>query len=487
MTLTHMATRTLFPDNPVARSLVLVARNQAQCFIDAGVDDGAVSMCTACATCVAGLTVSGLFVVADAPDASTSIPWALPLQLASGQQSRGGWDELLLMPHFLSAAGSGPWLVLPGVRSGALLLVTHAVRVARGYMGANARTNLRVVRFAPQPCASPVRLALGGWATLLESATFGAALAITRGCLELAHKLVTGVEALTPTLVESVQYAAVTAAAGPAASLQLQQARQHLARARGSIYEELLQPCGALRRLQDADAQAQGRFGDVPLHCRLPSIAELRAAMVRQWRQRRVIALRDCCAGWPGDALDGARLGRLVLPLQHVLQAAGGDGADDAQDPAVLVARLQQLPDGGDGVPRAGWQLYDATGHVDVALEDGAAASPTASGVRTWTWVAQPGERYAVARCFLVAEAPLTGGSAEPYIYLLCAPVDLVQVPRMGHVNYGSACPVHTRVIAPGSVTTVRHLLSQGRLPSGVRNARDPCADPMLAAPLNAV
>ena len=474
--LTHVLPRMLFPHDPVARTPVLVARIQSQCFVDAGADDGAVALCAACPTCAAGLTVNGLFVVADAPEAHASVPWALALRRlapgepGSGQQSPAqGWDELLLMPHFLSAAGPGPWLVLPGMRPGALLLVTHAVRTARGCLGATARTNLRVVRFSPALCARPVRLGLGDWATRLQCASLGAALNITRGCLALARKVVTGVEALTPELVESVQCAAAEAAAGPAAVEQLKQARKHLAHARGSIYEELLHPFGAQRRLQDADHQAQGRFGDVPLRYRLPAVAELRASMARQWRQRRMAAPHDCCAGWPGDALDGARLGRLVLPLHHVLPASDGDD-DDEPAPVVLVARLQQLPDSEDGAPRAGWHLYDATGHLDVALEDGATASHVASSVRTWTWKAQPGERYAVARCFFVAEAPLTGDlAAEPYIYLLCAPADLVHVSR---ASQGSHCSAVTRIAAPSSVATVRQLLTKSRLPSGVRSRR---------------
>jgi hypothetical protein len=469
--LTHLKPRTLFPDHPGRSARVLFAQSQAQCFIQAGsesADDGAdLALCTSCVTCAAGLTRCGLFHVMDAAphgcgDFSLRLH-AINLTAGAGHLPQ---EEVLLMTHYLSAAAPTPVagdshgplaMVLPGVRPGAVLLVMHAAIVVHGYLGATARTAFRVVRFAQSPDVPHLRLSLSAeWAARLERATFTTAASDHRDCADLSLKMLGG--RVDDAFLDAARAAASVASSGSSALSRMHDAAEHAASARGCIYEELLRPCASLCRLHEADALVATNFGDVPLAWRFPTIAALRAALVRLWRQQAAVAPHDFCAGWRGDSLNGSRPARVVVTLDRML-------CDDSRAaPSVLLAWLKACAAETEDPSAAAWQLYDATGAIDLVVESGAADLMHASNLRTLSWVAQSGELYMLARCVLVAEGPL-GALGEPYTYLTCAPDACVRVtPRTRHSSSNalatapaSQCVLHTW--AHGSVTTVRQLV----------------------------
>lgn len=83
-------------------------------------------------------------------------------------------------------------------------------------------------------------------------------------------------------------------------------------------------------------------------------MAAVISAAVDAWHSRG--SASSAGSDWLGDSLDGGPLVRLVLSLSQLLDADGG-----AAQPARLLAWLNRSADG--------WTLWDASGHLEAALE----------------------------------------------------------------------------------------------------------------------
>jgi hypothetical protein len=118
---------------------------------------------------------------------------------------------------------------------------------------------------------------------------------------------------------------------------------------RGALYEELLSASRSCARIAAATDAAS-------LSWKAPAMSAVISAAVDAWHSRGCAS--SAGSDWLGDSLDGAPLVRLVLSLSQLL---GADGGAAPAQPARLLAWLNRSADG--------WTLWDASGHLEAALE----------------------------------------------------------------------------------------------------------------------